>query len=136
MVQSVKGADLCLLVTEPTPFGVHDLELAWQTVSKLGIDAAVAVNRADVGDDRVDRFCEERGIPVVARIPFDRELAAHYAEGRVLVTSSPEYARLFHAMLSELMRIAGNREAVREGARKSNEDVTGGGAQQCPIPGR
>jgi len=108
MVQSVKGSDLCLLVTEPTPFGLHDLVLAYETVVKLGVPAAVLINRSDIGDDRVDRFCADRGIPVAMRIPLDKGLARMYAEGRVLVTSSEEYAQMFKTLYAKVLELLQN----------------------------
>lgn len=80
-VESVKGADYCLLVTEPTPFGLNDLELAVEMCVKLDVPTGVVINRADVGDDRVERFCADRGLPVLERLPFDRRLATSYARG-------------------------------------------------------
>lgn len=103
MVQSVRGADLCILVTEPTPFGLHDLKLAYETVSQMGVPVAVVVNRCDIGDDRVDRFCESHQIPLVMRIPMDKGLAKLYAEGRILVTSSKFYEDMFGALNSRIL---------------------------------
>jgi len=80
-VEAVKGSDYCVLVTEPTPFGLNDLSLAAEMVSRLGIPAGVVINRADVGDDRVRRFCEKEGLPVIDEIPFDRRVARAHARG-------------------------------------------------------
>lgn len=123
MVNSVKGCDLCLLVTEPTPFGLHDLELAYETVRKLKVRIAVVINRCDIGDDRIDRFCSKRGIPVLARIPLDKDVATLCADGRVLAASSERYARLFRALSDEAIRCAtrDSREpGDMEGAGKSD----------------
>ena len=76
VVSAVKGSDFCLLVTEPTPFGLNDLELASQMVSKLGIPAGVVINRHDIGNSRIEEYCRNNGLPVLLKIPFDRELAA------------------------------------------------------------
>ena len=103
MVQSVRGSDLCVLVTEPTPFGLHDLDLAHQTAVKLGVPVVAVINRSDIGDDRVERFCEGRGIPVIMRIPLDKRLARMYAEGRVLVTSSEQYAQMFRTLYTRVL---------------------------------
>jgi len=81
VVESIRGADYLLLVTEPTPFGLHDLKLAAQLAPSCGIPAGVVVNRDGVGDARVDDFCGEAGIPILMRIPLDREIGAGIAQG-------------------------------------------------------
>ena len=85
VIESVRGADLVVLVTEPTPFGLHDLELAVEMVRALGLRCVVAVNRADLGDDRVRRFCAAEGIEIVLELPFERRIAEAYARGELLV---------------------------------------------------
>jgi hypothetical protein len=69
------GSDLVVLVTEPTPFGLHDLRLAVEMVHALGLRCVVAVNRADLGDDRVHRFCADQGIEIVLEVANDRRIA-------------------------------------------------------------
>ena len=90
VVDTVRAADVCLLVTEPTPFGKHDLELALKLTEHVGVPAAVIINRSDVGDRAVADFCAAAGVPVLLEIPFDRRVAAGYAEGRTLVDVRPE----------------------------------------------
>ena len=106
VVQSVLGTDFCLMVTEPTPFGLHDLELAVAMADKLGLRTAVVVNRSDIGDDRVDRFCEAKGIPVLARIPFDRRLAEVCSTGGLVVEELPDYRPVFEKLLDEVRQLA------------------------------
>ena len=81
MVTVVRDADLVLLITEATPFGLADLEIAAETVQTLGLAAAVVINRCDVGDRSVSEFCKARGIPILAEIPHQRTVAESYAEG-------------------------------------------------------
>lgn len=81
MVESVRGSDFCLLVTEPTPFGLHDLRLAIEVVRKLGIPAGVVVNRSDIGGPIVQDYCDLAGVPVLMSLPFDRQMAQAYADG-------------------------------------------------------
>jgi len=95
VVESVRDADVVLLVTEPTPFGLNDLKLAADMAAALGLPAAVAVNRAGIGDGAVGAFCESRGIPVLLEIPFDRGIAEAYSRGEPLVTAFPEYRERF-----------------------------------------
>ena len=78
-----------VLVTEPTPFGLHDLTLAVEMVRALGLRCVVAVNRADLGDDRVRRFCAAEGLKIVLELPFARNAAGAYARGELLVDAVP-----------------------------------------------
>lgn len=112
MVATVRGADYVLLVTEPTPFGLHDLELAVATVRQLELPCGVVVNRAGCGDDRIQAFCRAQGLPVLAEIPDDRTIAETYARGALLVDALPHYRPLFSELADRVRRAA-----VRPGAR-------------------
>lgn len=90
VIEAVKDSDLVFLVTEPTPFGLHDLKLAVETVRKLEKPFFVIVNREGVGDDRVERYCEEENIEIAARIPNKREIAESYSRGELLYQTFPE----------------------------------------------
>lgn len=105
-VEAVRGSDFCLLVTEPTPFGLSDLELAVEMLEKLGIPAAVIINRSDIGDEKVDRYCEEKGIPVVGRIPFDRKVAEAYARGLTAVLTFPEWREVYASLGDRVLNLA------------------------------
>jgi len=113
-VEAVKGSDFCVLVTEPTPFGLNDLILAAEMVKKLGIPAGVVVNRSDLGDDRVDRFCEDEGLPIFERIPFDRRLAETYARGLPAVTELPGWRERFEEVGRSILERVGARERTRK----------------------
>lgn len=95
VVESVKGSDFCVLVTEPTPFGLNDLTLAVGMVRELGIPFGVVVNRAGLGGRDLYTYCEREGIRVLLEIPFDRRYAACYARGRNLVEDFPELREAF-----------------------------------------
>ena len=84
MVEAVRETNLVLLVTEPTPFGLHDLEIAVETVRQLGIKAAVVLNRSDIGDNRVREYCDNTGLEIIAEIPHSREIAEAYSRGKLL----------------------------------------------------
>ncbi|MBE3584652.1 MAG: ATP-binding protein [Thermoanaerobacter sp.] len=100
VIRTVKGADFCLLVTEPTPFGLHDLELACEMVASLGVPCGVVVNRSD-GDDRLIRqFCQQNNLPLLLQLPHDREVARGYARGIPAVKVRPEWKEYFAALLS------------------------------------
>jgi MinD superfamily P-loop ATPase len=92
VVESVRGADFLLLVTEPTPFGLHDLRLAVQVGRELNLPMGVVINRDGIGDRSVDEFCEAEGLPILMRIPFAHAIAEGIARGRSLVEIQPEFA--------------------------------------------
>lgn len=96
VVEGMRGADLVLLVTEPTPFGLHDLRLAVEVArGEMGLPVGVVINRNGVGDRGVDEYCAAEGIPILMRIPLERRIAAAYSEGVPLVEALPEYRQRF-----------------------------------------
>jgi MinD superfamily P-loop ATPase len=107
VVAAVQGADVAVLVTEPTPFGLHDLELAVETVARMGIPHGVVINRDGAGDDRVDQYCRQNGIPVLLRVPQDRRIAEAYARGLPVVAAFPEMRPAFRGLLAGLTAMTG-----------------------------
>ena len=95
VVEAVKGSDFCLLVTEPTPFGLNDLALAVATVRDLGIPCGVVLNRTGVGDSKVEEYCEQENIPILLTIPLDTEIARLYSRGIPLVEGLPQWQGSF-----------------------------------------
>jgi MinD superfamily P-loop ATPase len=99
VVEAVKGSDFCLLVSEPTPFGLNDLALAVEVVKKLGIPCGVVINRVGVGSEEVEQYCQREGIPILLKIPLDRNIAMLYSRGIPLIEGMPrwrgEFLRLF-----------------------------------------
>lgn len=99
VVEAVKDSDFCLLVTEPTPFGLNDLVLAVETVKELKIPCGVVINRAGVGDGKVEEYCGNESIPILLTIPLDTEIARLYSNGITLVAGMPmwksDFVRLF-----------------------------------------
>ncbi|WP_028840864.1 P-loop NTPase [Thermodesulfobacterium hveragerdense] len=93
-VASIKGSGFCILVTEPTPFGLHDLELAYEMTKVLNIPAGVIINKSQE-DKIVENFCEKVGLPILMKIPFKREIAEVYSKGIPLVVGMPEYQEKF-----------------------------------------
>lgn len=107
VITAMKDTDYVVLVTEPTPFGLHDLKLAVGAVRILGIPHGLVINRADMGDGRVRAYAEAEGIPVLMEIPFDRAVAEAYARGEVLMEASPSYRSKFSSMLENIINIIG-----------------------------
>ncbi len=102
VINTVSGSDFIIMVTEPTPFGLHDLTIAEEAVSLLGIPVGVVLNRSDIGDTEVQAFCRTKNIPVLAEIPHDRRIAEGYARGDLLVNSAPEYKTLLLEMIDAI----------------------------------
>jgi MinD superfamily P-loop ATPase len=105
VVESMQGSDLALLVTEPTPFGLHDLRLAVQVAQELGLPAGVVINRDGVGDSGVDDYCREAGLPVLMRIPLDQRIAEGIARGTPLVDILPAYTERFQDLHAQIEKI-------------------------------
>jgi MinD superfamily P-loop ATPase len=95
VIASMKGADFVLLVTEPTPFGLHDFKLAFQAVKILKIPSGLIINRSDMGDDRVRAYAREEDLPILMEIPFDRKIAEAYSIGDMIVDVMPEWKERF-----------------------------------------
>jgi MinD superfamily P-loop ATPase len=91
VVETVKGCDYCILVTEPTPFGLNDVTLAVGMLRKMNIPFGVVINRSDIGDLAVEDYCTREIIPVLARIPHDRNIMTSYSEGNMVLARMPEY---------------------------------------------
>jgi MinD superfamily P-loop ATPase len=84
VVAATKNANYVLLVTEPTPFGLNDLKLAVETIRKINKPMGVVINRFDIGNDAVEKYCEQEQIPILAKIPFDRKIAECYSNGELV----------------------------------------------------
>jgi len=97
VIAAVKDAEFVLLVTEPTPFGLNDLELAVGMVREMGMPFAVAINRSDVGNEGVKEYCGREGIDIVLEIPDDRRIAEAYSRGEMVIHALPEYQKTFEA---------------------------------------
>ena len=104
-LESVRGADFVLLVTEPTPFGRHDLNLAVQMTRALDLPLGVVVNRADIGDRRVWDDCHRQQIEILAEIPEDRDVARAYSQGRLAAAEVPRLAVCLSRLLAALERL-------------------------------
>ncbi|MBN1260411.1 MAG: ATP-binding protein [Anaerolineae bacterium] len=107
VVETLRDADMVLLVTEPTPFGLHDLRVAVEVArDELGLPVAVVINRDGMGDAGVETYCAAEGIPVVLRIPFRRAIAEAYADGIPLIEAQPAYRVAFRDLYTTLAQLA------------------------------
>ena len=109
VVEAVKGSDFCLLVTEPTPFGLNDLALAVDMLNKLSIPCGVVINRDGVGDSKVEEYCYQKDIPILLRIPLDIGIAQLYSTGITLVEGMPQWQEAFLRLADKVKEVVNER---------------------------
>lgn len=102
VVAALRGVDFVLLVTEPTPFGLHDLRLAVELAREMELKFAVAINRDGLGDDAVEKYCRQEGIDIALRLADDRRIAEAYSSGDLLIDKLPEYREHFAGLAERL----------------------------------
>lgn len=102
VIESVRGADFVLLVTEPTPFGLNDLKLAVEMVRAMNLTLGVVVNRAGCGDRETEVYCRRQGVEILAEIPDDRRVAEAYSRGALACETVPEFRACLEALLTRL----------------------------------
>lgn len=102
VIAAMRGVDFVLLVTEPTPFGLHDLQLAVEAVRMLGIPCGLVINRADLGDNRVREYAWRGNIPILMEIPFSKEVAKMYSQGGILAEQSPAWRAKFSGLYEKI----------------------------------
>jgi MinD superfamily P-loop ATPase len=105
VIEAIKGSNFVLLITEPTPFGLNDLELAVEMVRELKLPFAVAINRSDIGDDAVVKYCQKENIEVMLEIPNDRKIAEAYSRGVIIVEAKPDYKLKFLKLYEDIKRM-------------------------------
>jgi len=104
VIESIKGSDYTILVTEPTPFGLHDLILAVEVLKKLNIPHGVVLNKCDIGDHKVEEYCKKNGIPLLLSIPLDREIAVAYSQGIPIVKINSSYEQKFIQLFQKIVQ--------------------------------
>lgn len=108
VIETIRGSDYCILVTEPTPFGLHDLKLAVEVVKHLYIPFGVIINRDGVGDKKVELHCRKEKIPILMKIPHSEEIAQLYSKGIPFVNEisvwREEFIKLFKQIQGEIER--------------------------------
>ncbi|MBU0762015.1 MAG: ATP-binding protein [Candidatus Altiarchaeota archaeon] len=102
VIESVKGSDYCVLVTEPTPFGLNDLKLAVEMLKTMDIPHGVVINRDGIGDAGVEEFCREKNIKILMRIPQNMRIAQLYSEGVPFIYEMTEYKTCFNELFEKI----------------------------------
>ena len=105
MITAVDGCDFAVLVTEPTPFGLHDLKLAVATLRQLSLPFGVVVNRAGSGDERVENYCRGEKVPLLLQIADSREVAVAYSRGEGILTALPQLKEQLRSMVDEIKQL-------------------------------
>jgi MinD superfamily P-loop ATPase len=109
VVEAIKNSDFCLLVTEPTPFGLNDLVLAVDTVRQLDIPCGIVLNRAGVGDGKTEEYCRKENIPILLTIPLDTSIAGFYSRGIPLVEGMPHFKNSFIELFDKIREMVNER---------------------------
>ncbi|MFC1566671.1 ATP-binding protein [bacterium] len=104
VITAVKDADYCIMVTEPTPFGLYDLKLSVDLLREMKISFGVVINRSDLGNDETEKYCLKENIPILMKIPFDRKIAEAYSKGISIVEAFPEYKKDFENLFNKIRR--------------------------------
>lgn len=125
VIATLKGVDFCLLVTEPTPFGVHDLLLTLEVVNSLGLPHGLVINRADLGNGELEAICRERGLPVLMSIPEDRSIAEAYSRGQLITTTHPKYRQAFGRLMDRIREAVGRPKTTSPQRSKTKSQAQG-----------
>jgi MinD superfamily P-loop ATPase len=105
LIETVQESDYVVLVTEPTPFGLHDLMMTVDVVERLGVPYGVVINRSTIGNEDTAKFLTEKKITILMEIPFDRHIAELYSKGIPFVDELPEYRTKFQEMMKQIEEV-------------------------------
>lgn len=111
VVETLRGADFALLITEPTPFGLHDLKQVIGILQDMKIPGGVIVNRDGIGDSQVDQFLLQNHIPIMMRIPYSTKIASAISSGNTLLDVSSSYGLEFQALFQRIKKCVMEKEA-------------------------
>lgn len=118
VVETIKDADLCVLVTDPTPFGLHDLKLAVAMARSLGKEPAIVVNRASYNNQDLKDYCRSQQLEIISEIPNDRKIAYSYSRGNLIIDELPEYKVLFKKLATRMIENIRFKREVKKPAEK------------------
>ena len=108
VIESIGSSDFCVLVTEPTPFGLNDLTLAVEVLRTLQIPFGVIINRSDLGNDDTKNFCKKKNISILMEIPFKKEIASCYSKGIPIIDEFPEYKKDYQLLFERIKECRGS----------------------------
>lgn len=108
VIHTVRGTDFCLLVTEPTPFGLNDLDLAVQMVRTLGVPCGVLINRAHNGIELIEKYCRKEQLPILMSIPLSKKIAEAYSRGVPLVRVDKQWENKFRQLYRHIEELVAN----------------------------
>lgn len=111
VVETIHDADFILLVTEPTPFGLHDLKQMLGILEHIKLPAGVIINRVGIGNDEVKQFLQGTSFPVLMEIPYQQKIASELAKGNLLVSACPSYRKVFSDLYLEILKLLGRNAA-------------------------
>ncbi|MBN1272239.1 MAG: P-loop NTPase [Candidatus Aminicenantes bacterium] len=120
VVETIKETDLCILVTDPTPFGINDLKLAVDMSREIGQEPVILVNRAEYRNDHLKEYLRKEQLDVVGEIPDDREVAEIYSRGDLVVEKLPHYKELFEKIAARILEASQQKKAVK---KKKSEEI-------------
>jgi MinD superfamily P-loop ATPase len=118
VVETIKDSDLCVLVTDPTPFGINDLKLSVDMAREIGIEPVIIVNRAEYRDDALKEYCSREQLDIIGEIPDERRIAESYSRGELAVEKFPEIKGLFENISDKILTLAEKERKVRKKAEK------------------
>ncbi len=105
VITAVKNTDLVLMVTEPTPFGLHDMKLAIEAVKILNIKSGIIINRSDIGNNDVENYAKKESLPILMKIPFDRKIAETYSKGGLIAENNIEWRKKFLELYDRILEL-------------------------------
>jgi MinD superfamily P-loop ATPase len=112
VVETVKDSDLCVLVTDPTPFGINDLKLSVDMAREIGIEPVIIVNRAEYMDNALKKYCEKEQLDIIGEIPDERRIAESYSRGELAVEKFPKIRKLFENISDKILNLAAKERNV------------------------
>jgi MinD superfamily P-loop ATPase len=118
VVETVKDSDLCVLVTDPTPFGINDLKLSVNMAREIGIEPVIIVNRAEYLDNALKEYCKKEQLDIIGEIPDERKIAESYSRGELAVEKFPKIKTLFENIADKILNLAGEERTVRKKSGK------------------
>ena len=114
VVETMRGSDFALLVTEPTPFGLHDLKLVAELNEKeFQLPSGIVINKSGQNDAIIESFAAQKGIPILMRIPLSREIAESYSAGKLLVETQPQYTQKFTNIIAQIRSLIQTKGAIQ-----------------------